>query len=43
MDAVKKVKMRMGVRFLEEGRRWKLPGLLYADHFLMCGESKEDL
>ena len=35
MDAVmKEVKMgmgRRGVRFMEEGREWKLPGLLYAD------------
>ena len=35
MDAVmKEVKVgmsRIGVRFLEEGRKWKLPGLLYVD------------
>ena len=44
MDAVmKEVKMRMGVRFLEEGREWILPGLLYADDLVLCGELEEDL
>ena len=46
MDAViKEVKMgigRRGVRFLEEGREWRLPGLLYANDLVLCGESKED-
>ena len=48
MDAVmKKVKMgvemgRRGVRFLEDGREWKLPGLSYADDLVLCGESEED-
>ena len=32
---------RMGVRFLEEGRKWRLPGLLYASD--LRGESEEDL
>ena len=27
----------------EEGREWKLPGLLYADDLVLCGESEEDL
>ena len=38
MDAAKKeVRMgmaRMGVRFLEEGREWRL----YSDDFVLCGE-----
>ena len=33
----------MGVRFLKEGREWRLPGLLYADDLVLCGESKDDL
>ena len=32
-----------GVRFLEEGRDWRLPGFLYADDLVMCGESEEEL
>ena len=32
-----------GVRFLEEGIEWRLPGLLYADFLFLCGESEEDL
>ena len=28
---------------MEEGREWRLPGLLYADDFVICGESEEDL
>ena len=46
MDAVmKEVKMGMGrrVRFMEEGREWRLPGLLYANDLVLCGESKQDL
>ena len=42
MDAVmKEVKVGMGargVRFLEESREWRLPGLLYADDLVLCGE-----
>ena len=39
MDAmVKEVKMGIGRR-----REWKLPGLLYADNLVLCGESKESL
>ena len=35
----------MGVRFLEESRptEWRLPGLLYAEDLILCGESKEGL
>ena len=47
MDAVmKEVKMgmgRRGVRFLEDGRESRLPGLLYADDSVLCGELEEDL
>ena len=31
------------MRFLEEGREWRLTGLLYADDIALCGELKEDL
>ena len=34
---------RSGVRFLEEGREWRLPYLLYADDLVLCGESEKDL
>ena len=30
------------MRFLEDGREWKLLGLLYADNLVLCGESEED-
>ena len=44
MDAVMKaVKMeigRTGVRFMEEGRKLKLPGLLYANDLVLCDESE---
>ena len=43
---MKEMNMGMGrreVRFLEEGREWRLPGLLYADDLFLCGESEEDL
>ena len=47
MDGVmKEVKMGMGrreVSFLEDGREWRLPGLLYADDLVLCDESEEDL
>ena len=47
MDGVmKEVKMgmgRRGVRFLEDGRECRLPGLLYADDVVLCGEVEEDL
>ena len=31
------------MRFQEEGREWRLPGLLYIDDLVLCGESEEDL
>ena len=34
---------RMRVSFLEDGREWRLPGLLYADDLVLHGESEEDL
>ena len=43
---MKEVKMgmgRMGMSFLKKGRDWRLPGLLYVDDLVLCGESKEDL
>ena len=47
MDGVmKEVKMgmgRRGVRFLEDGREWRLSGLFYADDLVLCGESEEGL
>ena len=32
-----------GVSFLEDGREWRLPGLLNADDLVLCGESEEEL
>ena len=29
--------------YLQEGRDWRLPGLLYTDDLVVCGESEEDL
>ena len=45
MDGVmKEVKMvRRRVRFLEDGREWRLTGLVYADELVLCDESEEDL
>ena len=47
MGAVmKEVKMgmrRRGVTFMEEGRELRLPGLLYSDDLVLCGERVEDL
>ena len=34
---------RRGMRFLEDGREWRLTGLLYADVLVLCGELEEDL
>ena len=37
-EVMKDVKMgmgRMGVRFLEKGREWRLPDLLYADDLIL--------
>ena len=43
IDAVmKELKMGMGkrgVRLQEKGREWRLPGLLYADDLVLCGQS----
>ena len=33
----------MGVRFLDEGREWRLPGLLYADDLVLGSKLEEDL
>ena len=33
---------RMGVRFLEVAREWRLPGLLYVDDLVLCSELEED-
>ena len=38
---MKEVKMgmgRRGVRFLKDGREWRLRGLLYADDLVLCSE-----
>ena len=43
---MKEVEMEMerrGVRFQEDGREWRLPGLLYTDDLVLCDESEEDL
>ena len=43
---MKEVKMRIGrigVRFMEEMRKWRLPDLLYTDNLGFCGESEENL
>ena len=40
---VKTVMGRIGVRLLEEGREWRLFGLLYEDDLVLCGDSEEDL
>ena len=31
------------MNFLENGREWRLPGLLYAADLVPCGELEEDL
>ena len=28
---------------MKEGREWRLPGLLYADGLVLCGDPEEDL
>ena len=43
MNELKMGMGRRGVRFQEEGRGWRLAGLLYEDEFVLCGESEEDL
>ena len=43
-DELMKIGMgRRGVKFQEEEREWILPGLLYADDLVLCGESEEFL
>ena len=37
------VVQRKGVSFLEGGREWRFPGLLYADDLVLCSESEKDL
>ena len=32
-----------GVRFMEEGREWRLPGFLYADDLVLRGDLEKDL
>ena len=39
MKEAKRGMGRMGVKFLEEGREYRLAGLLYADDLVLCGES----
>ena len=34
---------KRGVRLQEKGRVWRIPGLLYADDYVLCGDSEEDL
>ena len=47
MDAMmKEVKMEMGrrrARFQDEGREWRMSGLLYADDLVFCGELEEEM
>ena len=31
------------VRFLEDGREWRLPSVLYANGLVLCGESEKEL
>ena len=33
---------RRRVRFQEEGREWRFPGLLYVDYLVLCGRGPED-
>ena len=33
---------RKGVSFLEDGRKWRMPGFLYADDLVLCDELEED-
>ena len=43
MKGMKMGMERRGVRFLEYGREWRLPGVLYAGDLVLCGETEEDL
>ena len=38
-----KMGMRRVMRLSEEGREWRLLGLLYIDDLVLCGKSEEDL
>ena len=43
---MKEVKMgmgRRGVSFLEDGRKWRLPGFFYTNDLVLCGKLEEDL
>ena len=43
---IKEVKIGMGkrgMRFREEGREGRLPGIFYANDLVLCSESEEDL
>ena len=45
-SVMKEMKMGMGsrgVKFMEEGREWRLHGLLCVYDLVLCGESEEDL
>ena len=43
MKEVERGMGRRGVRILEEGREWRLLGLLYADDLVLVGESEGNL
>ena len=43
MKGVKIGMGRRGVNFLEDGREWRMSGLLYTDDLVLRGESEEDL
>ena len=43
MKEVKIGRGSRGVRFMEDGREWRLPGLLYAGDLVLCFKSEEDL
>ena len=43
MNEVKIGMGRRGVSFMEDGRAWRLLGLLYADGLVLCGELEEEL
>ena len=43
MKEVKVGMRRMGVRFLQKRREWRLFGILYTNDLVLCSESKEDL
>ena len=46
VTVMKELKIGMekrGVRFLDEGREQRLPGLLYPDDLVLCGESEVDI